>query len=143
MRDRLEMVRLSDAGMSVPWIATHLNLHSQTVRKFIKSFLVGGFDALGDKPRPGKVSEMTAPMKDALFAEVCKGGRTWTAAQMAAWLNEHYGLTLSKERVALHMRRRGLVYKRTSRSLKHKQDADAVVAARTTLELLKGGPKAS
>lgn len=142
MRDRLEMVRLSDAGMSVPWIAGHLNLHSQTVRKFIKAFLDGGFEALRDKPRPGKVSELTAPMKDALFAQVSKGERTWTAPQMADWLQEHFGLTLSSGRVALHMRRRGLVYKRTSRSLKHKQDADEIDAARTTLDLLKRGPKA-
>lgn len=145
MRDRLEMVRLSDAGMSVPWIATHLKLHPQTVRKFVKAFLDGrdgGFDALRDKPRPGKVSELTTSMRDALFAEVSQGDRTWTAAQMAAWLHEQYSLTLSKERIALHMRRRGLVYKRTSRTLKHKQDADAVAASRTTLDLLKRGPKA-
>jgi hypothetical protein len=61
---------------------------------------------------------------------------------MAAWLHEKHGLTLSKERIALHMRRRGLVYKRTSRTLKHKQDADQAAAARTTLDLLKRGPKA-
>jgi transposase len=136
------MVRLSDAGMSVPWIATHLNLHPQTVRKFIKAFLNGSFDALRGKPRPGKVSELSAPMKDALFAEVSKGERTWTAPQMADWLHERYGLTLSSGRVALHMRQRGLVYKRTSRTLKHKQDAEQVAAARTTLDLLKRGPKA-
>ena len=140
MRDRLEMVRLSDAGMRVPWIAAHLNMHPQTVRKFIKSFLDGSFDALGDKPRPGKVSALTAPMKDALFAEVSKGERTWTAPQMADWLHEQYDLALSSGRVALHMRRRGLVYKRTSRSLKHKQDADEVSAVRTALDLLKRGP---
>ena len=31
-RDRLEMVRLSDAGWSVPTIARHLGQHEQTVR---------------------------------------------------------------------------------------------------------------
>jgi transposase len=85
-------------------------------------------------------------MKDALFAEVSKGERTWTAPQMADWLHEQFGLTLSSGRVALHMRRRGLVYKlvykRTSRTLKHKQDAEQAAAARTTLDLLERGPKA-
>ena len=50
-RTRLEMVRLSDAGWSVPRIALHLHQHQQTVRSWIKAFLSGGFDALSDKPR--------------------------------------------------------------------------------------------
>jgi len=32
IRDRLEMVRLADAGWSVPRIARHLGQHEQTVR---------------------------------------------------------------------------------------------------------------
>ncbi len=35
-RDRLEMVRLSDAGWSVPRIARHLGQHEQTVRTWIQ-----------------------------------------------------------------------------------------------------------
>jgi hypothetical protein len=61
---------------------------------------------------------------------------------MAAWLKEQYRLSLSPQRVAIHMRREGLVYKRTSQSLQHKQDAEQVAARRTTLEQLKRGPKA-
>ena len=49
-RDRLEMVRLSDAGWSVPRIARHFGQHEQTVRSWIKAFLAGGFDALPNKP---------------------------------------------------------------------------------------------
>ena len=52
-RDRLEMVRLSDAGWSVPRIARHLGQHEQTVRMWIKAFLGGGFAALANKPRGG------------------------------------------------------------------------------------------
>lgn len=53
-RDRLEMVRLSNAGWSIPKIAGYLHAHEQTVRRWIKTYLAAGFDALGDKPRPGK-----------------------------------------------------------------------------------------
>src|SRR5690348_531969 len=38
-RDRLAMIRLSDAGWRVPKIARHLGLHEQTVRAWIKVFL--------------------------------------------------------------------------------------------------------
>ena len=42
IRDRLEMVRLADAGWSVPRIAQHLGQHEQPVRAWIKAFLAGG-----------------------------------------------------------------------------------------------------
>ena len=42
-RDRLEMVRLSDTGWSVPRIAHYLGQHEQTVRAWIKAFLAAGF----------------------------------------------------------------------------------------------------
>ena len=35
LRDRLEMIRLSDLGWSVPRIARALGRHEQTVRKYV------------------------------------------------------------------------------------------------------------
>src|SRR5918997_1069510 len=101
-RDRLEMVRLSDAGWSVPRIARHLGQHEQTVRAWIKAFLAGGFDALPNQPRGGKQSALTAPMLDAVRAEVLRGTRTWTAAQVADWVAEHQGVRLSTGRLRVH-----------------------------------------
>src|SRR5215469_6634056 len=76
-RDRLEMARLSDAGWSVPRIARHLGQHEQTVRAWVTAFLAGGFDALVNKPRGGKVSALSAPMLESVRAELAKGTRTW------------------------------------------------------------------
>ena len=56
MRDRLEMLRLSDAGWSIPRIARHLQQHEQTVRYWIKQYLQSGFEALRNKPRGGSQS---------------------------------------------------------------------------------------
>ncbi len=121
-RDRLEMVRLSDAGWSVPRIAHHLGQHEQTVRLWIKAFLHGGFAALPNKPRGGKQSALTPAILAAIRAELAKGERTWTAAQLAAWVAEHHGVRLSTDRLRVHLRRAKLSWQRTSRSLKHKQD---------------------
>src|SRR5438105_11216740 len=63
-RDRLEMVRLCDAGWSVPKIARHLGQHEQTVRTWIKAFLAGGFEALPNKPRGGDHSALTPIILD-------------------------------------------------------------------------------
>src|SRR5581483_2257292 len=93
-RDRLEMVRLSDAGWSVPRIARHLGQHEQTVRSWVKAFLGGGFAALPNKPRGGKASALSAPMLEGVRAEVGKGARTWTAAQLADWVAAEHGVRL-------------------------------------------------
>src|SRR4028118_1993502 len=76
-RDRLEMVRLADAGWSVPHIARHLGQHEQTVRSWIKAFLRGGFDALPNQPRGGKQAALTPAVLAAVRTEVSTGTRTW------------------------------------------------------------------
>ncbi len=136
-RDRLEMVRLSDAGWSVPKIAHHLGQHEQTVRAWIKAFLDGGFDALSNKPRGGKESALTAAMLDAVRAEVAKGDRTWTAAQLADWVADHQGVRLSTDRLRVHLRRAKISWQRTSRTLKHKQDPNEVAERQAVLDDLE------
>ncbi len=140
IRDRLEMVRLSDAGWSVPTIARHLGQHEQTVRAWIKAFLDGGFDALPNKPRGGKASALTLTMLDTVRTEVAKGERTWTAAQLAAWIADHHGVRLSTDRLRVHLRRAGITWQRTRRSLKHKQEPTEVVERQAVLtDLAKKG----
>jgi transposase len=136
------MVRLSDAGWSVPTIARHLGQHEQTVRAWIKAFLVGGFDALPNQPRGGKESALTPAMLEAVRAEVAKGTRTWTAAQLADWVAEHHGVRLSTDRLRVHLRRAKISWQRTSRSLKHKQDPVEVAERQAVLDDLekKGTP---
>jgi transposase len=133
-RDRLEMVRLSDAGWSVPRIARHLGQHDQTVRAWIKAFLDGGFTALPNKPRGGKQSALTAAMLAAVRAEVATGARTWTAVQVAEWVAEHHGVRLSPDRLRIHLRRAQISWQRTSRTLTHKQDPDEVAERQAVLE---------
>jgi transposase len=139
-RDRLEMVRLSDAGWSVPRIARHLNQHEHTVRPWIKAFLAGGFDALPNKPRGGKVSALTTVMLESVRAEVARGERTWTAAQVADWIAAHHGVRLSADRVRIHLCRAKISWQRTSRTLRHKQDPTEVAEREAVLtDLAKRG----
>ena len=136
-RDRLEMVRLSDAGWSVPGIARHRGQHEQTVRGWVKAFLDGGFDALPNKPRGGKRSALTAPMLAAVRAEVAQGTRTWTAAQLVDWVAERHGVRLSADRLRIHLRRAKISWQRTSRTLRHKQDPDEVAERQAVLDDLE------
>jgi transposase len=140
-RDRLEMLRLSDAGYSIPNIARHLGQHQQTVRAWIKAFLNGGFEALVNKARGGKHSAFTPALQQDVRAEIAKGERTWTAAQVGAWLAQHHGVRLSVGRLRKHLRRARLSWQRTSRSLKHKQKPEEVAKKKAELATLEKGAR--
>jgi transposase len=133
-RDRLEMVRLSHAGWSVPRIARHFRCHEEAVRPWIKAFLARGFDALADQPHPGQQSQLTPAMEAAIRAELRRDARTWTAEQLATWVAEQFGVRLSAAQLGRRLKRAGIVYKRAGRSLKHKQDPEAVAAAQQAIE---------
>jgi len=137
-RDRLEMVRLADAGWTVPRIVRHLGVHEQTVRKYVKAFLAEGFVALPDRLRPGRPPTVTAAHLDALEAVLDAGGRTWTTAQLVAWLDQEHGVRVHPDHLSrlLHARRFG--WKRTVASVAHKRrDQQAYDAKVAELDALK------
>ena len=141
-RDRLEMIRLSDKGWSVPKIAVHLNQHEQTVRAWVKAFLSGGFDALADKPHTGQQSAITPAILAEVRAWLSAGQQTWNAGQIAAQVNARYGVSRSRPPWRRLLRRENLTYKRTRRSLRHKQSPAQVAAKTEELDALKRGPTA-
>lgn len=142
-RDRLEMIRLSGAGVSIPRIATHLRVSEKRVRHWIKAFLSGGFEALPDGARTGRPAHLTPLILQAVREEIGKGDRTWTAGQLATWISEQQGVQVSADYLGRRLRQEGLAYKRTSRSLKHKQKPEEVEAKREELEdLEKRGTRA-
>lgn len=142
-RDRLEMVRLSAAGWSVPRIAVHLGICEKRVRHWLKVYLAHGFAALPDRPHLGKASAFTPALQAAVRAELARGDRCWTARQLGDWLAEQQGVRFSTSHLRRLLGRAGLGYKRTSRSLQHKQQPEQVGAKRRDLETLaKGGRRA-
>lgn len=142
-RDRLEMVRLSAAGWSIPKIAVHLQVHEHRVRYWIKRYLEGGFDALPDQPHLGKPSAVTPEILASMRAEIAKADRTWTARQLAEWMEAEHGLRRSPDQVSRLLKRERIVFKRTGRGLKHKQKPEEVAAKQAELDdLEKRGTKA-
>ena len=129
-RDRLEMVRLADAGWSVPRIARHLTCHEQTVRRQVKAFLAHGFAALADKPRAGRPPTVTASDLAAVEAVLDAGGRTWTTRQLVAWLERERGVSLHPDHLRRLLRRRRFGWKRTATSVAHKRRDPAAYDAK-------------
>lgn len=138
-RDRLEMIRLSEAGWSIPRIAPHLGVSESCVRRWIKRFLEGGFDALPDQPHVGQSSSLTPTMLQAIRAEVEKGERAWSAGQIAEWTLEQFGVRLSPNWLRRLLKRARLSYQRTSKSLQHKQNPHEVELRAAELQTLEKG----
>jgi transposase len=140
LRDRLEMVRLSDLGWRVPQIVGALGAHEQTVRKYIKAFLVQGFAGLADQPIPGRTPRAGAEDLEALgrlLDEAAARGQTWTAGQLAAWLARERAVQLSTSRLRVLLRQHDFRWKRTKRSVRHqRRDPDLQAAKEADLELL-------
>jgi transposase len=133
------MVRLSDAGLSVPQIARHLQANDKTVRQWVKRFLEEGFEALSDQPHLGRPSRLTPQRLETVRALLSQGGRTWSAGQLADWLAEQHGVRFNPQHLGRLLKRANVSYKRTQRTLKHKQDPQAVAEKQADLQTLEKG----
>lgn len=133
------MVRLSDAGWSIPHIAKYLARHEYVVRRWIKSFLAGGFAALSDLPHLGRRSHMTPDLIEQVRRKTREPNCVWTAGQLAQWLAQEYGVVISASHLGRVLRQARLSYKRTKRSLKHKQDPEKLAQSKTAIAEIKKG----
>jgi transposase len=126
LRDRLEMVRLSDLGWGVPRIAAYLGKHEQTVRKYVKAFLADGWATLPDRPRPGRPPTLTEAhllaTERLLDAAARRGERTWSAPQLAEWLAQTHGVRVRPKYLGERLAARRFRWKRTKRTVQHKAD---------------------
>ncbi len=134
VRVRLEMVRLSHLGFVIPQIAEHLEQHHQTVRKYLHAFTSSGFAGLWDQPHPGLKPRLSEAQLQSLEAHLDKvateGERTYTLSQLAEWLEQTFQVKLSPYRLGEILRASGFRYKRTKRSVKHKQTDPLLKAAK-------------
>jgi transposase len=136
VRDRLEMVTLSDAGWSAPRIASHLGYCAHTVRGVLKDFRARGSDALfprrtgpaPDLARRGRVTDSLGR----LLAE----DRTWTSRQLSEGLVGS-GIALGPRQVRRYLAALGAGYRRTATTVAHKRDPAEAARAAEVLEGLK------
>jgi putative transposase len=136
VRDRIEMVLLSDAGWSAPRIAIHLGVCGQTVRDLLRAFLARGLAALypfrsGPAPNRDKLDRVAEELRRLLAED-----RTWTSRQLGQALADQ-GIVLGPRQVRRYLRRIDARYHRTAWTLKHKQDPVKVERAGRILENLK------
>ncbi len=132
VRDRVEMVLLSDAGWSAPRIAAHLGYCGHTVRGILRDFNARGTPALyprktGPAPDVAKREQITGHLRRLLGED-----RTWTAGQLSDALHPH-GIRLGPRQVRRYLRALKAGYRRTASTLEHKQDPAKVARAKVVL----------
>lgn len=121
-RDRIEMLRLSNAGWSVPRIARHLGLCEQTVRRRFQAYLVKGLDALPCKRAGGRPRRVLDEHLLALEGLLDSTEQTWSSSQLSEWLKERFQVQVGPSHLSRLLKRRGFRYKRTKTSVQHKAD---------------------
>jgi putative transposase len=137
-RDRIEMLLLSAAGWSPPRIAAHLGCHAKTVRQVLDRFPTEGLDCLvRQSPGPPPDTARRSTVERALTTLLAED-RTWTAAQLGAALQEQQ-ITLGPRHLRRYLRGMHAGYRRTVRSLKHKQVPEKVAVARQEIATFKKG----
>ena len=139
--ERLRIVEAVAAGATVPEAARALGLHEQTVRKFVTRFAAEGFAGLADRPRAGRPPVLTdadlAAVEARLDEDARTGARAWTLPQLAAWLAEERGVSVTPGHLGERLKARDFRWKRTKRSTAHKQsDPDRQEEAAADLALL-------
>lgn len=138
-RDRVEMVLLSAGGRTVLAIAAHLGYCAATIRRVFHQVRTDGTTALRRK-RPGPPPDVARREQvEVALCTLLAQDRTWTAAQLADALGA-MGIRLSQRHLRRYLRRMGARYRRTVRTLRHKQDPARVARAQRTLTALKKRP---
>ena len=138
-RDRVEMVCLADAGWGAPAIATHLRYNPVTVRRLLRRFPATGVAGLRRRP-PGPPPDTARRERvEAALGALLDRDRTWTAAHLAVALGEEYGIALSPRQTRKYLGRIA-AWRRTVRTLRHKQDPTKVERAKAVLGSLKKRP---
>lgn len=137
-RDRVEMLLLSATGWSVLKIAAHFHCCQATVRRLFHRFTAEDVGSLR-RQHPGPAPDLARRTQvSQALTHLLAQDRTWTAAQLAAALHEE-AIHLSARQVRRYLQGMHARWRRTARTLRHKQNPERVAQAKVDLAALKKG----
>ncbi len=146
VRHRTDALLLLAHGRSVEEAAQAIGCCAKRIRVWRRRFLAYGRQGLTDRPRPGRppalVGAATDLLEQALTDSPLDYGypvTIWTVADLTDLLAQR-GWIVSRATVARRLQALGYRYRRPRHDLTHRQDAEAVAAAKHVLrELQKRG----
>jgi transposase len=146
VRHRADALLLLAHGRSVDQAAHDMGCCTKRIRVWRRRFLAEGRQGLADRPRHGRPlkldAQARAELETALAASPLDYGypvTIWTVADLADLLGQR-GWTVSRATVSRTLAAMGYRYRRPRHDLTHRQDTEAVTAAKHVLrELQKRG----
>ena len=127
---RARIVWLSREGWRVARIAEEVQLCGRTVRRWIERFNREGLEGFEDEPRPGRPPTYTQEQVGEVIQAALTDPQTlshslqlapplpfgaWTLDRLAAYLQEYRGIPISRDRIAVLLRREGLKWRMQER----------------------------
>jgi transposase len=146
VRHRAQLVLLVAEGEPVIRVARLFRTAAHRIRDWRGRFLERGRDGLADGPRTGRPPTLAAADL-ALLAEALERGpqaygwpvTTWSVRDLRELLLQQHGVRVCTGTVYRAVRGLGYRYRSPRHDLKHRQDREAVAAAREVLNWLGKG----
>ncbi|BCL39849.1 hypothetical protein NSMS1_62960 (plasmid) [Nostoc sp. MS1] len=137
VKDRAEVIRLSAHGWYVEKIADHFDWTAQTVREVLHRWEKQGLEGLWEKAGRGGKSRWAEA--DMAFLEKCleQEPRTYNSVQLAQKLEQERSVKLSPDWLRQVLKKKGVIWKRTRKSHKGKQDKVLQQIKQADLEMLE------
>ena len=113
--ERAQIIWQARSGARVPAIAQTLGMCEATVRLWLTRFNAGGVDGLRDGPRAGRPPTYSPEeVGEVIAASLTKPDDldlpfgSWTLDRLAAYLQEHKGVAISRSRIGEILQAEGL-----------------------------------
>jgi transposase len=147
VRRRAQALLAVARGDAVVRVATAFGTAAHRVRAWRDRFLERGRDGLVDKPRAGRPPKL-GPAELALLEEALTQGpqaygwpvTIWSIRDLCELLWQQCGVEVSVYTVYRAVQRLGYRYRRLRHDLRHRQDQEAVAAAKEVLAWLGKAP---
>ena len=109
--DRARAILLTLSGWTSPEIAVAFGVREDTVRLWRSTFMADGVDALRTRVPPGPAptkAERALAVAEELLAAPVADRPNWTLPRLAGEIEERAGLRISRSRLSVVPRQRGL-----------------------------------
>ena len=139
VRLRVQMLRLSHEGASMQGISQYVGKSYDTVRTTFARWETEGYAGLSDHfEHQGQNPLITEAIKTFMKAKL-EEERTWTCQQLAAVINEDYGVKVGSEGIRLRLREMGYSWKRGRFVPAKRPGEDELKHHKAALDTLKRG----
>lgn len=144
VRHRAQAVLLVAQGQSVSAVARLFATAGHCVRTWRERFLAEGRDGLLDRTRQGRPPKLGADDRDFLRQALERSPQdygllvtVWSIRELQALVRHERGVEVSVYTLHRVVQALGYRYRRPRHDLRHRQDAEAVAAARQVLDWLE------